>query len=310
MEHVSVLRDECIKYMNIRPEGTYVDGTLGMGGHAEAIASRLTTGRLIAIDRDARALDYARQRLAPFGGRITFLKGNFADLRALLDSAGVSGADGMLFDLGVSSPQLDDAARGFSYMKDAPLDMRMDESSPLTARDIVNGWSEAELRSIFWRYGEERYAGRIAAAVVARREEKPVETTGELVEIIRRTMPASALREKQHPAKRCFQALRIAVNDELGSLERMLDQAEGCLAESGRLLVISFHSLEDRIVKEAIRKREAGCTCPKEFPVCTCGFVQTFRSVTRKPVIPTPREIEENPRARSARLRIVQKVRA
>ena len=308
MEHVSVLRDECIKYLNIRPDGVYVDGTLGMGGHSEAIASRLTTGRLIGIDRDERALDFARRRLEPFGSRVTLLKGNFADIRQLLDSAGVTAADGMLFDLGVSSPQLDNAERGFSYMKNAPLDMRMDERSPLTAYEVVNTWSEAELRSVFWRYGEERYAGRIAAAIAERREEKPIETTGELVELIRKTMPASALREKQHPAKRCFQAIRIAVNDELGSLERMLGQAEGCLAAGGRLLVISFHSLEDRIVKEAIRRREAGCTCPKEFPVCTCGFVQSFRSVTRKPVAPSPREIEANPRARSARLRIVQKV--
>ena len=308
MEHVSVLRDECIKYLNIRPDGVYVDGTLGMGGHSEAIASRLTTGRLIGIDRDERALDFARRRLAPFGSRVTLLKGNFADIRQLLESAGVTAADGMLFDLGVSSPQLDNAERGFSYMKDAPLDMRMDERSPLTAYEVVNTWSEAELRSIFWRYGEERYAGRIAAAIASGREEKPIETTGELVELIRKTMPASALREKQHPAKRCFQAIRIAVNDELGSLERMLEQAEGCLAPGGRLLVISFHSLEDRIVKEAIRRREAGCTCPKEFPVCTCGFVQSFRSVTRKPIAPSPREIEANPRARSARLRIVQKV--
>ena len=224
------------------------------------------------------------------------------------DRAGAAAADGMLFDLGVSSPQLDVAERGFSYRQDAPLDMRMDETAPLTAREIVNTWSEAELRSVFWRYGEERYAGRIAAAIVARREVKPLETTAELVELIRSTMPASALREKQHPAKRCFQALRIAVNDELGSLERMLAQAPDRLAPGGRLLVISFHSLEDRMVKEAIRSRENGCTCPKDFPVCTCGFVQTLKSVTRKPVAPTSKETENNPRARSARLRIAEKV--
>ena len=310
MEHVSVLLDECIKYLNIRPDGVYVDGTLGMGGHSEAIASRLTTGRLIGIDRDDRALAFAGERLAPFGERVMLLKGNFGDLGEILDRAGADQVDGMLFDLGVSSPQLDNAERGFSYMKDAPLDMRMDETAPLTARDILAEWSEAELRSVFWRYGEERYAGRIAAAVVARREEqgRPLETTGELVDLIRKTMPASALREKQHPAKRCFQALRIAVNDELGSLERMLEQAPDRLAAGGRLLVISFHSLEDRMVKEAIRRREAGCTCPKDFPVCTCGFVQTLKSVTRKPVGPSPRETEINPRARSARLRIAEKV--
>ena len=308
MEHVSVLLEECIRYLNIRPEGTYVDGTLGMGGHSEAIASRLTTGRLIGIDRDDRALAFAGRRLAPYGDRVTLLKGNFGDLGEILDRAGVAKADGMMFDLGVSSPQLDNAERGFSYMKDAPLDMRMDETAVLTAREIVNTWSEAELRSIFWRYGEERYAGRIAAAVVERRELRPIETTGELVDIIRKTMPAAALREKQHPAKRCFQALRIAVNDELGSLERMLEQAPDRLCGGGRLLVISFHSLEDRIVKEAIRKREAGCTCPKDFPVCTCGFVQTLKSVTRKPVSPAAEETERNPRARSARLRIAERV--
>ena len=308
MEHVSVLLDECIRYLNIKPDGIYVDGTLGMGGHSEAIASRLTTGRLIAIDRDDRALAYAGKRLERFGTRVTLRKGNFSDLGALLDSAGVETADGMLFDLGVSSPQLDVAERGFSYSQDAPLDMRMDESAPLTAGEILNGWSEAELRSIFWRYGEERYAGRIAAAIVERRETAPIRSTGELVDIIRKTMPAAALREKQHPAKRCFQALRIAVNDELGSLERMLEQAPDRLAPGGRLLVISFHSLEDRIVKEAIRKRENGCTCPKDFPVCTCGFVQTLRSVTRKPVTPSQKETERNPRARSAHLRIAEKV--
>ena len=307
MEHISVLLDESVQALNIRPDGIYVDGTLGLGGHSEAIASRLTTGRLIGIDRDDRALAFAGNRLGRFGDRITLVKGNFADLGALLDGVGVELADGMLFDLGVSSPQLDDASRGFSYMRDAPLDMRMDETAPLTARQIVNDWSEAELRELFRLYGEERYAGRVASAIAGRRLEKPVETTGELVEIIRGAMPAAALREKQHPAKRCFQALRIAVNDELGSLERMLEQAADRLRPGGRLAVISFHSLEDRIVKEAIRRREAGCTCPRDFPVCTCGFVQTLRSVG-KPVVPGQEEINKNPRARSARLRIAERV--
>jgi len=308
MEHISVLRTECVKYLNIKPDGVYVDGTLGMGGHSEAIAEKLTTGRLIGIDRDDRALEQAGKRLARFGDRVTLVKGNFGDLGRIMDSVGEPLADGMLFDLGVSSPQLDVAGRGFSYMKDAPLDMRMDETAPLTAREIVNDWSEAELRSIFWRYGEERYSGRIAAAIAAHREKKPIETTGQLVEIIRATMPAAALREKQHPAKRCFQALRIAVNDELGALDRMLAQAPDRLKPGGRLLVITFHSLEDRAVKEAVRSREAGCTCPKDFPVCTCGFVQTLKSVTRKPVAPTQQETEDNPRARSARLRIAERV--
>lgn len=309
MRHKSVLLQECVRYLEIDPDGVYVDGTLGMGGHAEAVLEKLTgSGMLVGIDRDDQALAYAAERLARFGGRAKLLKGNFGDLGAILDSLEIDKVNGMLFDLGVSSPQLDDARRGFSYMQDAPLDMRMDESAPLTARDILNTLSEAELRSIFWRYGEERYAGRIAAAVVAAREQAPIETTGQFVQIIRRTMPAAALREKQHPAKRCFQAVRIAVNDELGALERMLDTAPDRLKTGGRLLVISFQSLEDRIVKEAIRKRENGCTCPPDFPVCTCGFVKTLRSVTRKPVIPGGEELADNPRARSARLRIAERV--
>lgn len=309
MEHISVLLDECIKYLNIKPNGVYVDGTLGLGGHSEAILEKLTAGGvLISIDRDDRALEFAGKRLARFGGQSVRVKGNFGDVASILDELGLDRVDGMMFDLGVSSPQLDNPERGFSYMHDAPLDMRMDERAPLTAMDILNTWSEAELRSILWRYGEERYSGRIAAAIVASRENKPLETTGELVDIIRSAMPAAALREKQHPAKRSFQAIRIAVNDELGSLNRMLETAPERLAPKGRLLVISFHSLEDRMVKEAIRSREAGCTCPKDFPYCTCGFEQTLRSVTRKPVSPGKEEMERNPRARSARLRIAEKV--
>ena len=308
MRHESVLLQECVRYLDIDPAGIYVDGTLGMGGHAEAVAQKLTSGLLIGIDRDDRALASSRERLAGFGNKVHLVKGSFGDLAQILDSLGVSQVNGMLFDLGVSSPQLDDKSRGFSYMQDAPLDMRMDETAPLTARDVLNTYSEAELRSIFWRYGEERYAGRIAEAVVAARQTTPLETTGQFVEIIRSTMPAAALREKQHPAKRCFQAVRIEVNDELGQLERMLDQAPDRLAVGGRLCVISFHSLEDRLVKEAIRKRENGCTCPPDFPVCTCGFVKTLRSVTRKPVIPGGEELARNPRARSARLRIAEKV--
>lgn len=309
MEHISVLLDECIKYLNIKPDGVYVDGTLGLGGHSEAILEKLTAGgTLISIDRDDRALEFAGKRLARFGSQSVRVKGNFGDVADILDELGLHQVDGMMFDLGVSSPQLDNPERGFSYMHDAPLDMRMDERAPLTARDILNSWSEAELRSILWRYGEERYSGRIAAAIVARREEKPLETTGELVDVIRGAMPAAALREKQHPAKRSFQAVRIAVNDELRSLSRMLETSVDRLKPGGRLLVISFHSLEDRMVKEMIRGREAGCTCPKDFPVCTCGFVKTLKSVTRKPVSPTKEEMERNPRARSARLRIAEKV--
>ncbi len=308
LKHYSVLLNECIEALNIRPDGIYVDGTLGMGGHSEQIAKRLTTGRLIAIDRDEMALGRARERLAPYADRITFVHGNFRDLPQLLADAGVAGADGMLFDLGVSSPQLDNPERGFSYMADAPLDMRMDRSEGITAWFIVNKWPEEKLKRILYDFGEERYAPRIAQAIVRRRETAPIDTTLELVDVIRSAMPAAALREKQHPAKRSFQAIRIAVNDELGSISELLDHAVDLLNPGGRLAVISFHSLEDRIVKNAITSREHGCTCPREFPVCTCGFVQTLRSVTRKPILPSPQELEENPRSRSAKLRVAERV--
>ncbi len=308
LKHYSVLLNECIEALNIRPDGIYVDGTLGMGGHSEQIAKRLTTGRLIAIDRDEMALSRAQERLAPYADRITFVHGNFRDLPQLLADAGVTGADGMLFDLGVSSPQLDNPERGFSYMADAPLDMRMDRSEGITAWFIVNKWPEEKLKRILYDFGEERYAPRIAQAIVRRRETAPIDTTIELVDVIRSAMPAAALREKQHPAKRSFQAIRIAVNDELGSVSELLDHAVDLLNPGGRLAVISFHSLEDRIVKNAIASREHGCTCPREFPVCTCGFVQTLRSVTRKPILPSPQELEENPRSRSAKLRVAERV--
>ena len=308
LKHYSVLLGECIEALNIRPDGIYVDGTLGMGGHSEQIAKRLTTGRLISIDRDEMAIERARERLAPYADRVTLVHGNFRDLPRLLADAGVSGADGMLFDLGVSSPQLDNPERGFSYMADAPLDMRMDRSEGLTAWFIVNKWPEEKLKRIFYDFGEERYAPRIAQAIARRRETAPIDTTLELVDVIRSAMPAAALREKQHPAKRCFQAIRIAVNDELGSISELLEHAVELLNPGGRLAVISFHSLEDRIVKNAIASREHGCTCPREFPVCTCGFVQTLRSVTRKPILPTAQELEENPRSRSAKLRVAERV--
>ena len=307
-KHISVLLSECIENLNIRPEGIYLDGTLGMGGHSYEIASRLTTGRLIGIDRDETAIERAGHRLAPFGDRVTLVHGNFCDAAAILDSLGIDGADGMLFDLGVSSPQLDEAQRGFSYMSDAPLDMRMDSSSALSAYDVVNTWSEARLNRIFWDYGEERYARRITGAILATREKKPVESTLELVDIIKSAMPAAALREKQHPAKRSFQAIRIAVNDELGAIATMMDTAPDKLNVGGRLCVISFHSLEDRIVKSGITARENGCTCPREAPICTCGFVKSLRSVYRKPILPSEDEIERNPRSRSAKLRVAERV--
>lgn len=306
--HVPVLLRECIENLNIRPEGIYLDGTLGMGGHSYEIASRLKTGRLICIDRDEIAIERAGRRLAPFKDRVSLVHGNFSDAAAILSSLGIDGADGMLFDLGVSSPQLDEGQRGFSYMLDAPLDMRMDSSSAFSAYELVNHWEEDRLNRILWDYGEERYARRISAAVIAAREKKPISTTLELVEIIKSAMPAQALREKQHPAKRSFQAIRIAVNDELSAVETMMETAPDMLRKGGRLCVISFHSLEDRIVKNGIAARERGCTCPREAPVCTCGFVQSLKSVYRKPLLPGPEEKERNPRARSAKLRVAERV--
>ncbi len=307
-KHISVLLNECIDNLNIHPDGSYLDGTLGMGGHSFEIARRLTTGRLVCIDRDETAIRRAGERLAPFADRVTLVHGNFSDAAAILDSLGIEGVDGMLFDLGVSSPQLDEAERGFSYMHDAPLDMRMDASEALSAAEVVNTWSEERLNRILWDYGEERYARRITAAILAARARKPIESTLELAEIVRSAMPAAALREKQHPAKRTFQAIRIAVNDELGAIAAMMETAPDKLKVGGRLCVISFHSLEDRIVKSGIAARENGCTCPREAPICTCGFVKTLRSVSRKPILPSEEEIEQNPRARSAKLRVAERV--
>lgn len=307
--HVSVLLDECIKYLDIKPDGIYVDGTLGLGGHSSEIAKRLGEGgRLIAIDRDLASIERASARLAPWADSVTIVHGNFRDVAAILDEQGVPAVDGMLFDLGVSSPQLDDGQRGFSYMQDAPLDMRMDPSDNVDAWFIVNRWPEEKIARILRDYGDERYAKRIASAIVARRQDKEIETTLELVDVIKSAMPAAALREKQHPAKRSFQAIRIAVNDELSAVSQMMETAPDRLKVGGRLCVISFHSLEDRIVKNAIHERENGCTCPREAPVCTCGFVQTLRSVTRKPVTPTDEELVLNPRSRSAKLRVAERV--
>lgn len=306
--HKPVLLQECLDALDIKPDGVYVDGTLGRAGHSLEIVRRLTTGRLIALDRDETALAAARQRLAEHMERVTLIHSNFSRLGAVLDELGVDAADGMLFDLGVSSPQLDDASRGFSYKQDAPLDMRMDESAPLTARMLVNTASYEELRRILYEYGEERFAPQIAKAICAARERKPVETTLELAELIRGAMPAKALREKQHPAKRSFQAIRIAVNDELGELEPMLDAAETHLKPGGRLAVITFHSLEDRIVKQKLKDLATGCICPPEFPVCVCGRKPKMRLVTRKPVVSGDGELTENPRARSAKLRVAEKI--
>jgi 16S rRNA (cytosine1402-N4)-methyltransferase len=306
--HVSVLLNECIDNLNIKPDGIYVDGTLGLGGHSYEIAKRLESGRLIGVDRDETAIERAGKRLAEFGDRITLVHGNFSDTVDILDSLNIPAVDGMLFDLGVSSPQLDEAERGFSYMNDAPLDMRMDRSCGITAYDVVNTWPEEQLTRIFRDYGEERFARRISAAIAAQRDEKPIETTFELVDIIKGALPAPALREKQHPAKRSFQAIRIAVNDELGAVRTLMETAPDKLKIGGRLCVISFHSLEDRIVKSGIAARENGCTCPREAPICTCGFVKTLKSVCRKPILPGEDEIERNPRSRSAKLRVAERV--
>ena len=306
--HIPVLLEECIKYLNIKPDGIYVDGTLGMGGHSEAILQRLTTGRLISIDRDTYAIERATERLAPYADRLTIVHGNFRDLPEILDEQGVDLVDGMLFDLGVSSPQLDEGSRGFSYMVDAPLDMRMDKSDNIDAWFIMNRWPEDKICRILRDYGEERHAARIARAIAKRRQEQEIKTTLELVDIIKSAMPAAALREKQHPAKRSFQAIRIAVNDELGAVASLMETAPDRLKVGGRIAVISFHSLEDRIVKSAIQSRENGCTCPREAPVCTCGFVQTLRSVTRKPITAGGEELELNPRSRSAKLRVAERV--
>jgi len=305
--HRSVLLHECIDALAIKPDGIYLDGTLGGAGHSLEICRSLTTGRLIGVDRDLVALEAAKKRLYRHAKKVTLVHDNFENVGAILTALGLDRIDGMLFDLGVSSPQLDDAERGFSYMADAPLDMRMDRDQSLTAYEIVNNWPREELKSILYEYGEERCAPQIAAAIERVRTDHPIETTLELVDIIRSAMPAQALREKQHPAKRSFQAIRIAVNDELGAVSRMMQAAVGRLNPGGRLAVITFHSLEDRIVKSEMQQAARGCTCPPEFPVCVCGRKPQVTVLTRKPIVSGEEELERNPRARSAKLRICEK---
>ena len=306
--HVSVLLQECLDGLDIKPDGIYVDGTLGGAGHSSCIAARLTTGRLIGIDRDPVALKAAGERLQPFADRVTLVHSNFSEVRQVLDDLGIEAVDGILLDLGVSSPQLDEAQRGFSYMLDAPLDMRMDGGAALSAHEVVNTWSQDELKRILHDYGEERYAPQIAAAICRRRAEKNIETTLELADIIRAAMPAAALREKQHPAKRSFQAIRIAVNDELGAVETVMKDAVSCLNPGGRLAIITFHSLEDRIVKNGMVAASKGCTCPPNFPVCVCGNKPKVKLITRKPITASEEELERNPRSRSAKLRVCEKL--
>lgn len=306
--HVSVLLEECIEGLAIKPEGIYVDGTLGGAGHSSRIAAKLTTGHLIGIDRDEIALQAAGERLAPYADHVQLVHSNFCEIASVLDDLEIEGVDGILLDLGVSSPQLDDGSRGFSYMTDAPLDMRMDHSEYLNADIIVNTWSFEELKRILYDYGEERYAPQIASAICKRREQAPIRTTLELVDVIRSAMPAAALREKQHPAKRSFQAIRIAVNDELNSVAKVMENAIPKLNPGGRLAVITFHSLEDRIVKNAMAAAAKGCTCPPSFPVCVCGKKPKVKIITRKPIVSGDEELERNPRARSAKLRICEKL--
>lgn len=306
--HRSVLLHECIDALAIKPDGIYLDGTLGGAGHSLEICRSLTTGRLIGVDRDLVALEAAKKRLYRHAKKVTLVHDNFENVGAILTALGLDRIDGMLFDLGVSSPQLDDAERGFSYMADAPLDMRMDRDQSLTAYEIVNNWPRKELKSILYEYGEERCAPQIAAAIERVRTDHPIETTLELVDIIRSAMPPSALREKQHPAKRSFQAIRIAVNDELGAVRQGMEAAIDHLNPGGRLAVITFHSLEDRIVKNVFQDAAKGCTCPPSFPVCVCGHKPKIKILTKKPIIATREEVEENPRSRSAKLRVAERV--
>ena len=306
--HVPVLYQEVMDSLNIRPDGFYVDGTTGGGGHSSGICQRLSeAGTLLAVDRDTAALEASQKRLAEYPCKKIFLHSNYSDVRRIQEATGRP-VDGILLDLGVSSFQLDAAERGFSYMHDAPMDMRMNEEDSLTAYDVVNEYSEGELKRIIKEYGEERWASRIAQFIIRRRAEAPIETTGQLVDVIKAAIPASARRNGPHPAKRTFQAIRIEVNGELDHLKRAVDQLPDLLAPKGRLAIITFHSLEDRIVKEAFAQRLNPCTCPPEFPVCVCGKTPDVKKVTRKPVVPSDEELEVNPRSRSAKLRVIEKL--
>lgn len=309
-KHKPVLLTECLEGLRIRPDGVYVDGTLGGGGHSSEIARRLTTGTLIGIDRDMDAIRAAEARVreaTPPGAAFRALHGNFHDAKALLQSAGIEKIDGALLDLGVSSYQLDNRARGFSYQADAPLDMRMDASQPFSARELVNEWPEKDIARVIREYGEENWAAQIARVLCDRRKRAPIETTLQLVDVIDAAIPKKVrARDGSHPARRTFQALRIAVNDELKPLEQALDDFASLLKPGGRLCVIAFHSLEDRVVKTTFHRLANPCTCPSSFPVCVCGKTPTVRLITRKPINASETELEENPRARSATLRIAE----
>lgn len=307
--HRPVMPEQCIEGLNINPDGIYIDGTLGGGGHSEEICKRLSAkGTLIGIDRDRDALNASSERLEKYECNKYFVQSNYSDVRQVLSELGIQKADGALLDLGVSSFQLDNPQRGFSYMNDAPLDMRMSQDDDFTAYDVVNDYDRGELTRIIGKYGEERWAQRIADFIVRGRQDKPIETTFELVELIKQAIPAAARRTGPHPAKRTFQAIRIEVNDELSQLERAVEEFCEILAPKGRLCIITFHSLEDRIVKEIFNRRANPCTCPKEFPVCVCGKKADIKKITGKPAVPSKQETEENPRSRSAKLRVAEKI--
>ena len=308
-DHISVLMSEVIENLNIKPDGIYVDGTLGGAGHAAQICKRLGgKGMLIGLDQDEEAVAVSKERLSVYGDRVKIVKSNYVHMKQVLNSQGIRKVDGILLDLGVSSHQLDVAERGFSYREDAPLDMRMDRDQPITARDIVNRYPEAELARIIYSFGEERYAKSIARHIIRERERREIETTGQLVDIIRNSMPAKAQNGKGHPAKRTFQAIRIECNQELEVLQQALDDMIDLLQDNGRPCIISFHSLEDRIVKNSFRKAENPCTCPPDFPVCVCGKKAKGKVLTRKPILPTEKEMEENSRSKSAKLRVFKRM--
>lgn len=305
--HKSVLLNECIEYLDITPSCIYVDGTLGGAGHSGEILKRLTTGHLYCIDRDGDAIEVAAQRLKKFGERVTIIKDTYSNMRSALSSYGVTSVDGILLDLGVSSYQLDEAERGFSYMHDGPLDMRMNPEDKISAYDVVNTYERQELIRVLKDYGEEPFAKNIAAHIIKRREETPIETTGQLCEVIKAAIPMKVQKTLGHPAKRSFQAIRIEVNGELNELERVLNDIPDMLNPGGRVCIITFHSLEDRIVKNKFKEWEDPCTCPKSFPVCVCGKKSLGRQVNKKPIIASKEEMEENTRSQSAKLRVFEK---
>jgi len=308
-KHVSVLFDESIDNLDIKPDGVYVDGTLGGAGHSLEIAKRLSKdGLLIGFDQDKNAIEVAKERLSPYMDRVRIVHSNFENIKRELENLGIGEIDGLLLDLGVSSHQLDEAQRGFSYMQDAPLDMRMDSRNPLSAYEVVNTYPKEELERVIWEYGEERWAARIAEFIVEKRQAHRINTTLELVDVIKAAIPQKARQDGPHPAKRTFQAIRIEVNRELDVIRKTIEDATSVMRKGGRICIITFHSLEDRIVKDTFKELAKSCVCPVEFPVCVCGKRQELKIITKKPIIPSEQEIEGNPRSRSAKLRVAQRV--